>query len=256
MPRARPILLATAAAVAAAAISIAVAEYLSRDEVCATDGYGVAAGASIAVLELERLPAITDIALIGAIQEVSPVRLSTPSGDLEIDLRRGPEQMEGVYPYTPVTVRVEEVLGVRPSPRFPSPSDVAPADQIEVTVIGGTYTARLTPEEADALGRDEEADLDAGQEPVKADRLSFNYSLYCEVSLTEGDRVIVFLRYGPLFEGLLRSYSIAGGAAWRLVGDDVWPATGAVGESDVEIARLRTLALALGAQTGAAEEDP
>lgn len=121
--------------------------YLSRDDVCSTDGYGVAAGASIAVLELERFPAISDIAVIGSIQEVSPARSSTPSGDLEIDLRRGPEQLQGVYPYTPVTVRVEEVLGVRPSPGFPSPSDVAPADQIQVTVIGGTYTARLTPEE-------------------------------------------------------------------------------------------------------------
>lgn len=91
---------------------------------------------------------------------------------------------------------------------------------------------------------------------MKADRLSFNHSLGCEVSLTEGDRVIVFLRYGPLFEGLLRTYSIAGGAAWKLVGDDVWPATGAVRESAVDTARLRTLGLALDAQTGAAEEDP
>jgi hypothetical protein len=71
-------LFGAAAAVAAAAISIAVAGYLSRDDVCSTDGYGVASGTSMALLEPERLPAISDIALIGSIQEVFPARSSTP----------------------------------------------------------------------------------------------------------------------------------------------------------------------------------
>ncbi len=136
--------------------------------------------------------------------------------------------MHGVYPYTPVTVRVEEILGMRPRPELPLRSDIAPGDLIPVTVIGGCYTAELQSEEARALGR-ENVDHDRGQEPVEAADRTMTIAVSSGVSLTEGDRVVLFLRYGPLFEGLFRTYWIAGGAAWTLEWwGGVVPATEAV----------------------------
>ncbi|HSH22341.1 MAG TPA: hypothetical protein VK992_06990 [Candidatus Caenarcaniphilales bacterium] len=135
----------------------------------------------------------------------------------------------------------------------PRLGDIASVGEIQLTVIGGSYSEQLSPEEAEALGRDE-ADHDAGQEQAQRDRLAFTLSLGTGVSLTEGDRVILFLRYGPLFEGLLRTYWIAGDAVWKVEGSQAKPASEAVLGLDVDTDRLRTLGLALSLQTGRAQD--
>ena len=141
-----------------------------------------------------------------------------------------------------MTVCVEEVLGVRPQPVVLLPAEPAQGVAIDVTVIGGQYSAQLSPEAAEALG----------MSPSAAESLTF--SVASGIALTEGDRAILFLRYDPLVDALPATYWIAGDAAWVIEGGKLTAASSAVKGSDPDLAQLRALGRAIGAQLGNAQD--
>jgi hypothetical protein len=150
---------------------------------------------SLVPLRFSDIPRISDLAVIVDVVDIKPSRLNTPDGRFPaIDPDRGPEQTRGLFPETPVVVRVVEVLAERPA----VPSGWKVGEEREIVIHGGYFRTILGPEEAAALGilvtKGPEGPGLVAEEGPPTGPVDYNIGLSPSVSLAEGQRLLMFLR--------------------------------------------------------------
>ncbi len=152
-------------------------------------------GGTLVPLRFSDIPRISDLAVVVDVVDVKPSLLNTPDGRLPpIDPRGDPDQLKGIRPETPVVVRVVEVLAERPAV-----ASEWSAGQLQTIILpGGYFTTILGPEEAASLGvlvpdgREGPGEIESESPPTSP--VDFSIGLSLSASLTEGDRVLLFLR--------------------------------------------------------------
>ncbi len=170
------------------------------DPTSTRDLAGAGAG-SIRPIALDDLPAISTAAIEATIVDVQPSRANTPDGAFpDIDPSLGPEQLRSLYPMTDIDIRVDVVYGDRAELE----GALQPGMPATITVFGGHVATTLTPDEARALGvlvtpdevapdADSGIDADAEIEVDPTGPVPFSLGVAPDVTLTEGDRVLLFL---------------------------------------------------------------
>ncbi len=161
--------------------------------------------------KLDRLAPLADAAVWGQIVAIGPGDYLVPASTLaEFDGSRAVLARETTASiFTPVVIRVHDVLAVRPDLAV----DLTPGHELAVQVSGGTVEFVVTPEDAERTGlrpdvshEEEQADIDAGIEPppgpgpVPEQSFMAGASQTAHVSLAEGQEVIAFLRWGEWYD--------------------------------------------------------
>ncbi len=162
-------------------------------------------------LRVERLPEFSEAAIRGQIVGLGPADYLVPESILaEFGGSRAVLSRETSAPIsTPVVVRIHEILAARRDVVV----DVAVGDELTVGVSGGLVEFTVTPQDAERTGlrpdishEDEQAVIDSGREPpqgpgpVPAEPFHTGYSSPEFVSLSEGQEVIVFVRWGDWYD--------------------------------------------------------
>lgn len=165
----------------------------------ATHVAGMPAGGSLTAVPLDRLPAITDAAVVARVAEVGQVRLSTADGAFpDIDPAAGPVRLTGLFTVTPVELEIVEVVAARSgmSPEAAAlVGQLAPGDRLDLTVAGGVFTHVVSPGEARALGIEVVPDgaADESVEEYPDEPVEVHSGTGTSVALTEGDEALLFL---------------------------------------------------------------
>jgi hypothetical protein len=180
-------------------VSTSTTEFVPTGENLAPDPHSTrdltGAQGSLVPLRFSDIPRISDLAVIVDVVDIMPSRLNTPDGRFPaIDPDRGPEQTRGLFPETPVVVRVVEVLAERPA----VPSGWKPGEEREIVLPGGEFRTILGPEEAVTLGvlvtaSPEGPGLVAPEVPP-TEPIPLSIGVSVDASVTEGDRMLMFLR--------------------------------------------------------------
>lgn len=181
-------------------------------------------GASIEPIPLDDLADLSDAAVEMTVLDVRPSRLNTPNGEFPaVDVEGPAGQLSDLLVFTEIEVRVEVVHALRAGLE----DNISAGDILVVTVDGGLIETVLPAAEAAALGirmpvnepegstedpapgspeRDPVTPTESvsdGKEIVPAEPVPYARGIPPFYSLTEGDRVLVFLVYTtqPGFRG-------------------------------------------------------
>ena len=126
------------------------------DGVTSTYSEGIPGGATLSPVSATQLPLASDVAVRASIIDVKPARLTTTDGEYPpLDPKAGPQQRFGINIVTPVIVRIDEVIGIRPELSASGHrllDGLSVGDLVKVTVAGGAYSYVVSPEEARILG--------------------------------------------------------------------------------------------------------
>ncbi len=201
---------------------------------------------SLALIDLADLVFISTAAVEATVVDVRRSRANTPDGTFpKIDTSRGHEQLIDLYALTDIEIRVEAVLGDRGELE----GVLVAGETVTITIFGGMLRTVLQPDEARALGvkvelgeqpvdPDAESGVDPDQtsrtpnpeEPVEVfptEPVPFESGFSPVESLTEGDRVILFLSSdqqvgfggGPPIEIITISHPVG---VFRQNGEGAW----------------------------------
>lgn len=149
---------------------------------------------------VERLPDVSELAVLGRVVAVDPAVLNTVSGDWDPPTGASPELLHDLYaelaPYTTVRIEVIELLGARPQRSL----EAIAGQELSVTLLGGKKTFTLTEAEATAIGLTDPVEAE-GSPPVGpmptpraiSGPVDVRVSLRPAAQLSQGDVVIAFL---------------------------------------------------------------
>lgn len=159
---------------------------------------GFGGGSAGSSLPATSLPDYSDLVVQAPVMRVHDVRLTTPSGELEVSPDRT-SQFDDVATFTPVTLRIETILGERSAMSDISANllgDAAPGSTVDVHVAGGIYTTVISPETAELMGvvvEDEEGGSEGGSARAPTEPVELSAGMTAGTYLEEGDRLIAFL---------------------------------------------------------------
>jgi hypothetical protein len=155
---------------------------------------------------VEQLPNLSEVAVRARVTRIGPSVLNTPSGEWDAPAGASAEELHNLFaelvPYTPVHLEVLEVLAARHERTF----DVAPGDELTVTLLGGEKAFTLSEAEARAIGitvpveegNGPTANQSLGSKTPPRAPIAFTSTLQPSAYLVEGDAVIAFLSHGTI----------------------------------------------------------
>lgn len=183
-------------------LSALLAHHLTRSvrplQPVSTFDSGLGGGGVGSSLPLRSLPDYSDLIVEATVVRVHEVQLTTPTGELEVSQDRT-AQFDDVGTLTPVSLRVEAILGSRPTMSELSArlfEHAEPGSTVDVHVAGGIYTTVISPETAELMGvvvEDEEGGSEGSSAKAPTEPVELSAGMTAGTYLEEGDRLIAFL---------------------------------------------------------------
>jgi hypothetical protein len=168
------------------------------------------------VPDIEEIPKYAHVAVQATVIDVAPSQFNTPTGELpsaafDRDLDR--YGFLGLHAVTPVTIRIDTVLGTNPQGDLA----VKPGDTVIVNVPGGAVTIPFRQDLWEGMGLigDLAEPLEPGQDPNDL-LLPMTMGFRPGVALDEGASVILFLTFQTDYEAVTDDWEVVQGAP-RLV---------------------------------------
>jgi hypothetical protein len=157
-----------------------------------TDELNAGGGGYVMPVEPAELPHLSDLVVVAEIVDILPPVPNTANGDSPMILpSHAAEDLFNIAPITPISIRINEVLGIRAT----SAVRPEPGSLLTLHLPGGTLTFNMTLEQIRSLGMNVP---DEDFEMAEDGRLKMMTGTALPVSLKEGETAILFLVSSPI----------------------------------------------------------
>lgn len=188
--------------------------------------WGGGSGEYGATPDIRDIPDYTHIAVQATVIDVAPSQFNTPTGELPsapFNRDRDRYGFLGLHAVTPVTIRIDAVLGTNPQGDL----TLTPGDTVVVNVPGGAVTIPFRQDLWESMGLigDLAEPLEPGQDPNDL-LLPITKGVPPGVALDEGAEVILFLTFQTDYDAVTNDWQVVQGTPRLVIVDST---TGAFG---------------------------